>query len=441
MAFAARPSSRNPNAVSAVAPTNTTTVSNIPASSIRFRTFLYNTIYDALRGRSWRETDGDDWDFGWVDVGWIREHFDRTHLSEHQRINHFRNHYELTRKDMLIKNIKRARRQLEKEDRAAEAARYDFAPLTFTVPSEYNLFVEEFKRYPGAWWIMKPVGKAQGKGIFLFNKLSSISDWKNNRLRSDPSQQVEAYVVQRYIDRPYLVGGKKFDLRLYALVTSYSPLTVWIYRSGFARFSHHRFSMSATEMDNAYIHLTNAAIQKTSDKHDASVGSKWLLSNLKLYMISKHGMEAVNRLFAAIQDVMLLSLMAVQKVMINDKHCFELYGYDILIDEDLKPWLLEVNASPSLTADTDSDHALKVKLLTDMMDVVDMERRLKGDEVQIGGFDLVYKNGLIKADAASLLSSHLGCWFDESLPPNFVHRPRRKSKREEEPDVEEDDVY
>ena len=45
-------------------------------------------------------------------------------------------------------------------------------------PQEYALFCEYFKKYPGDMWIMKPVGRAQGKGIFLVNKLSQVSEWK-----------------------------------------------------------------------------------------------------------------------------------------------------------------------------------------------------------------------------------------------------------------------
>lgn len=65
---------------------------------------------------NWVETDSDfDWDFHWADVGWIREHLDAfTPLQDHQRINHFQNHYELTRKDLLVKNLKRIKRQLQR---------------------------------------------------------------------------------------------------------------------------------------------------------------------------------------------------------------------------------------------------------------------------------------------------------------------------------------
>ena len=60
--------------------------------------------------------------------------------------------------------------------------------------------------------------------------------------------------------------------------------------------------------------------------------------------------------------------------MINDKHCFELYGYDLIIDADLRPWLLEVNASPSLTANTNEDYLMKTEMLHGMLDVIDMDK-------------------------------------------------------------------
>ena len=72
-------------------------------------------------------------------------------------------------------------------------------------------------------------------------------------------------------------------------------------------------------------------------------------------------------LFDKIQNVILHSLKAVQNVMINDKHCFECYGFDIIVDEELKPWLVEVNASPSLSPSTHTDRLLKAELISDVI--------------------------------------------------------------------------
>jgi len=261
--------------------------------TVRFRTTFRNSIYDVFRARGWRETESDtDWDVAWVDVGWIRDNMDATHFEEHQRINHFRNHYELTRKDSMNKNLRRMQRQLQREERHEEARKYDFFPNTYVLPTDYGLFVEEFKHQAGAVWIMKPIGKAQGKGIFLFNKLSQINDWKKDNRWKPENPQAETYVVQRYIENPLLVGGKKFDLRIYALVTSFNPLVCYLYRSGFARFTGFRYSSNTKNISESYMHLTNVAVQKTAPGYDAGAGCKWALRQLKLYLIGKFGVQA-----------------------------------------------------------------------------------------------------------------------------------------------------
>ncbi|ETI55253.1 hypothetical protein F443_02072 [Phytophthora nicotianae P1569] len=395
---------------------------------VRFRTSLRNTVLDVMKRQGcWIETDSDlDWDLHWADVGWIRENLDAfTPLQDHQRINHFQNHYELTRKDLLVKNLKRVKRQLERSgnvESQREAELYDFWAATFVLPHEYGMFLEEFKRTPGGRWIMKPVGKAQGRGIFLFEKLSDISEWKRDASwKGDGGMQAktaDTYIVQKYVESPLLLGGKKFDLRLYALVTSFSPLTFWIYRAGFARFSHTRYSQSKGEMDNLFMHLTNASVQKSADDYNERLGSKWPLHSLKMFLISKFGQEAVDRLFLAIQSLITRSLLAVQPTIIQDRHCFELYGYDVLIDSALKPWLIEVNASPSLTGDSVADYALKANLIQHTLDVVDLERRREGDELHVGGFDLIWSNGSAVPNAKpNGYSSYLGCTFETMDAP------------------------
>ena len=226
-----------------------------PRRAIRFRTFAYNTIYDVMIARKWKETESEqDWDFNWADRDWLREHYDTLHMNEFQRLNHFRNSYELCRKDLLIKNLKRTKKALEKSNQKHEATLYDFHPPTYVLPSEYGLFQEEFHKHPtGSLWIMKPIGKAQGRGIFLFTRMSQVSEWRKT-FSWDPlnrdENQVEDYIAQRYIENPYLIGGRKFDMRIYVLVTSFNPLTIWICRKGFARFTFTRYNLDKDNISN-----------------------------------------------------------------------------------------------------------------------------------------------------------------------------------------------
>jgi hypothetical protein len=53
--------------------------------------------------------------------------------------------------------------------------------------------------------------------------------------------------------------------------------------------------------------------------------------------------------------------------------CFELLGFDVLLDENLKPWLLEVNMSPSMNTDTPLDVEIKTKLLVDFFNLVGLQ--------------------------------------------------------------------
>jgi tubulin polyglutamylase TTLL9 len=65
-----------------------------------------------------------------------------------------------------------------------------------------------------------------------------------------------------------------------------------------------------------------------------------------------------------------------------------------MIDEDLKPWLIEINGGPSMTANTDFDCKLKCGLIDDVLTIIDIEGILEGNEMTVGGFDLIIDKGI-----------------------------------------------
>ncbi|KAG9396930.1 Tubulin-tyrosine ligase/Tubulin polyglutamylase [Carpediemonas membranifera] len=322
-----------------------------------------------------KTTSSSDWNIFWASIHTVSRLFHPDsgfRFKDSQIVNHFPTHSELTRKDLMVKNISRLKRELKKEDSALlhkgpdGYSALDFLPESFLLPADYSLFVEEYKRRPNAVWIMKPTGKAQGRGIFIINKLSQVKRWASSRVVGSK----DAYLACRYIDNPLLVGGKKFDLRLYVAVTSYKPLRAYIYQQGFCRFCTIRYTPAASDLDNMLVHLTNVAIQKHGSEYNSQNGGKWSIENLKLFVESSYGRAKADQMFSDIQSVIIHSLKAVQPVMVSDRHCFECYGYDLLIDDTLKPWLVEVNASPSLSASTLADRLLKTQLMEDLFHLV-----------------------------------------------------------------------
>jgi tubulin polyglutamylase TTLL9 len=80
------------------------------------------------------------------------------------------------------------------------------------------------------------------------------------------------------------------------------------------------------------------AININSPNYVKKIGGKWFLNDIKLFMMSKYGID--NQAFSGVQKAIIKSLIAVQKLVTNDKRSFELYGYDFLFDAKMKPWLL-----------------------------------------------------------------------------------------------------
>ena len=190
------------------------------------------------------------------------------------------------------------------------------------------------------------------------------------------------YVVQRYISNPYLLDGLKFDLRLYVLVTSCQPLTIFWHKEGLARFATQPYNMkgSGKEMQQ-FQHLTNYAINKDSENFkisdadiQAGTSSKRTLDNV-YKRLQQDGVD-IQLLKLKIADLIIKTLISVQPDLLhnyrmcqpNDRTfnmCFEILGFDVLIDADTKPWLLEVNQAPSFMADSELDYKIKKSVLMD----------------------------------------------------------------------------
>jgi hypothetical protein len=257
-------------------------------------------------------------------------------------------------------------------------------------------------------WIYKPSLGSQGDGIFLSQDLKKGVE-QCNLSKHD-------YVIQEYIPNPLLIDGFKFDLRLYVLVTSLEPLTVYLYEDGLVRLCTMPYvPPEKNNLNKAFMHLTNYSLNKYNDKFehntsadDTSTGNKRNVLWLNEYLRERN--MDVDTMWADIKELIIKTLIAMRgSLMVNyhaalnstqktssakpsgrqsisssekkpthrDDHCFHILGFDVLLDDQLAPYLIEVNNHPSLQCDAPIDEMVKKGLIIDTWKIIGYDTLFK----------------------------------------------------------------
>ncbi|XP_046402221.1 uncharacterized protein LOC124168144 isoform X2 [Ischnura elegans] len=264
-------------------------------------------------------------------------------------------------------------------------------------------------------WILKPGAKSRGRGIQLINRLEMV----NQRLTPAVIKETR-YVIQKYIERPLLIHKTKFDIRQWFLVTSSYPLTVWMYKESYLRFSSQVFSLNKLHES---IHLCNNAIQcryTNGNDRDPALPEEnmWDCFTFQTYLRTIGHPNVWNEcIYPGMKESIIGALLASQDNMTDVSLAtnitgpnpvrhkgdisfnqrlgtrmgtyFEIFGADFMLTEDFRPWLIEINSCPCMASSTSVTARMCPQVLEDVIKVV-VDRREK-KEADTGMFELVYK--------------------------------------------------
>jgi hypothetical protein len=232
---------------------------------------------------------------------------------------------------------------------------FDFIPVTFHIkgPGDENFmvfkekFLEILEKTGEKLWIVKPGENTnRGNGIKVCNSIESISEV----IRSQ--KEGRTYIIQKYIERPLLMRKRKFDIRCFALITSINNnIQGYFYPEGYIRTSCKEFS---TKSFNRFIHLTNDAVQKNSEEYGKfEPGNKISYCDFQNYLNAEYPSHKVNfekNINQQIRSIVSDTIQASYSIIDPHRklHSFELLGYDFMVDQQFKVWLIEVNTNPCL---------------------------------------------------------------------------------------------
>mmetsp|Transcript_19259 Transcript_19259/g.18946 ORF Transcript_19259/g.18946 Transcript_19259/m.18946 type:complete len:265 (-) Transcript_19259:786-1580(-) len=221
-----------------------------------------------------------------------------------QKINHYPSTMQIGRKDNMWRNIFRMKRKHGKD--------YDICPKTYIFPEDHKRFkMDREGEKKSVLYILKPAALSCGRGIRIIGKNSNV-------------RRRKGYVASKYIHKPHLINGFKYDLRIYVLVTSFDPLRVYMYDEGLVRFATEKYSTKKSALKKRFVHLTNYSVNKKAsdykrndmndDNEDSN--SKWNFTMLKKYY-KKMGIP-VKEVFSGIKDVIIKSLISIEPHIANN---------------------------------------------------------------------------------------------------------------------------
>ncbi|XP_049885995.1 tubulin monoglutamylase TTLL4-like isoform X2 [Pectinophora gossypiella] len=293
-------------------------------------------------------------------------------IKDGQKMNHFPGTFQIGRKDRLWRNLQKLANKYGIKE-------FGIMPKTYVLPHDLKLLKHDWEKHAenNERWIIKPPASARGTGIRVVSRWTQI-----------PKKR--SVVVQRYVSKPYLINGSKFDMRLYVLVTSVHPLRIYLYKDGLARFASVKYNDELASLNDRYMHLTNYSINRLSKNYtpnedfSACEGHKWTLQTLFQYLKTERRVDT-DALWESMKDLVIKtiisgegSISSLTKANVTSRYnCYELFGIDVLLDEDLKPWLLEVNISPSLHSASPLDIHVKGPLVTTVLNIAQFQIPVK----------------------------------------------------------------
>ena len=194
-------------------------------------------------------------------------------------------------------------------------------------------------------WLIKRTNLNRGKEIKIFNNLEDILS-EINRIKND--HKIKTIIIQKYIEKPLLYCKRKFDIRIWVLFTyviKTNRFEAYVFKEGHLKASSEIYNINSLDL---FIHLTNYSVQKYSKNFSKNEIGNEISFNTFQKELDKKGIDFKKDIFNNIVNIIgITANIARYKInLFNRKNCFEIFGYDFILDEKYNPFLLEINSNP-----------------------------------------------------------------------------------------------